>query len=378
MKITIHKTTLSAALTQVSGIVATNSTLPILSNVQIETDGSWLKLSTTDLNRCATKRIEAGIEEPGKVTLPVKLLAAIVRELPTEEISIEVDSRNVATIRSGPSVFKINGLPASEFPEMGYVKEGLKLRINQADLKAALDKTVYAMSFDETRYILNGIYFEAEEGKLTLVSTDGRRLAGLNFDADEPVVFEKSFIIPRNTIDELRKALGRSDVVGLLVSDSMARFEINNLTITTKLIEGNYPNFRQVIPDSSKYRAKVERESFLSALKRVALLVNERTNSLKLTFGDNGISISSNSPDIGESEEFVDAIYDGPEITMGINPEYLSDCLRALPNDQVFINLSDSDSPVVIRVEVPESFLYVIMPMRIAKGRATTGAEETL
>jgi DNA polymerase III subunit beta len=366
MKIKIHKSTLSAALTQVSGIVPNNSTLPILSNVLIEADGSSLKLSTTDLDRCATKRIEAGIEQPGKVTLPVKCLSAIVRELPTEEISIEVSAQNIATIRSGPSVFKINGLPANEFPEMGYVKEGQKLHINQADLKAALDKTVYAISFDETRYILNGIYFEAKRSQLTLVSTDGRRLALLNCDAAEPVAFEKCFIIPRNTIDELRKALGQSGVGGLIVSDSMACFEINNLALTTKLIEGNYPNFRQVIPASSKYRAKVERESFLSALKRVALLVNERTNSLKLTFGDNRISISSNSPDIGESEESVDAIYDGPEITMGLNPEYLSACLRALPNDQVFIDLSDSDSPAVIRVESPESFIYVIMPMRVA------------
>lgn len=366
MKIKIHKTTLSAALAQVSGIVANNSTLPILSNVLIEAYGSLLKLSTTDLDRCATNRIEAGIEEQGEVTLPVKRLAAIVRELPTEEISIEVDSQNIATIRSGPSVFKINGLPATEFPEMGNVKEGLHLTINQADLKAALDKTVYAMSFDESRYILNGIYFEAEQSQLALVSTDGRRLALLNCDAAETVAFEKSFIIPRNTIDDLRKALGQSDVVDLLVSDSMACFEINNLTLTTKLIEGNYPNFRQGIPDGSKYRAKVERESFLSALKRVALLVNERTNSLKLTFGDSGILISSNSPDIGESEESVDAIYDGPEITMGLNPEFLSACLRALPNDQVFIDLSDSDSPAVIRVESPESFLYIIMPMRVA------------
>jgi DNA polymerase-3 subunit beta len=366
MKIKIHKTTLSAALTQVGGIVSNNSTLPIIGNVLIEADGSWLKLSTTDLDRCATKRIEAGVEQPGKATLPVKRLSAIVRELPTEEISIEVDSQNVATIRSGPSVFKINGLPATEFPEMGYVKDGQRLCINQADLKAALDKTVYAMSFDESRYILNGIYFEAEQSQLTLVSTDGRRLALLNFDANASFAFEKSFIIPRNTIDELRKSLGQSDVVDLTVSDSMACFEINNLTLTTKLIEGNYPNFRQVIPEGSKYRASIERESFLSALKRVALLVNERTNSIKLTFDDNRILISSNSPDIGESEESVDAIYDGPPITMGLNPEYLSACLRALPNDQVFLDLIDSESPAVIRVESPESFLYVIMPMRVA------------
>ena len=152
----------------------------------------------------------------------------------------------------------------------------------------------------------------------------------------------------------------------LTVSDSMACFEINNLTLTTKLIEGNYPNFRQVIPASLKYRASIERESFLSALKRVALLVNERTNLIKLTFDDNRILISSNSPDIGESEESVDAIYNGPPITMGFNPEYLSACLRALPNDQVFIDLSDSDRLAVIRVESPESFLYVIMPMRVA------------
>lgn len=366
MKIKISKSTLSAALTQVGGIVPNNSTLPILSNVLIEAGGSGLKLSTTDLDRCATKRIEAGIDEPGKVTLPVRRLSAIVRELPTEEILIEVDPQNIAMIRSGPSVFKINGLPATEFPEMGFVADGLKVAINQADLKAALDKTAYAMSAEESRYVLNGVYFEVQPGGVTLVATDGRRLAMLSCEMLADVDFAKSFIVPRNTIDELRKTLGQSDVTGLSISDGMVSFEIGNLTLTTKLIEGNYPNFRQVIPDGSKYRAKVERESFLAALKRVALLVNERTNSIKLTFDDNRILIASNSPDIGEAEETVNAIYDGLPITMGLNPEYLSACLRALPSDQVFIDLIDSDSPAVVRVDSPDSFLYVIMPMRVA------------
>jgi DNA polymerase III subunit beta len=366
MKIKISKSTLSAALNQVGGITSGNSPLAILSNVLIEAGGSGLKLSTTDLDRCATKRIEADIEEPGKVTLPVKRLSSIVRELPTEEISIEVNAQNIATIRSGPSVFKINGLPASEFPEMGFVADGLKVAINQADLKAALDKTAYAMSADETRYILNGVYFEVQPAGVTLVATDGRRLAMLNCDMLADVDSAKSFIVPRNTIDDLRKTLGQSDAVGLSISDGMVSFEIVNLTLTTKLIEGNYPNFRQVIPDSSKFRASIERESFMAALKRVALLVNERTNSIKLTFDDNRILISSNSPDIGEAEETIDAIYNGSPITMGLNPEYLSACLRALPNDQVFIDLSDSDSPAVVRTDSPDSFLYVIMPMRVA------------
>jgi len=366
MKIKISKSKLSAALNQVGGITSGNSPLAILSNVLIEAGGSGLRLSTTDLDRCATKRIEADIEDPGKVTLPVRRLSSIVRELPTEEISIEVSEQNIATIRSGPSVFKINGLPAGEFPEMGYVNDGLKVAINQADLKAALDKTAYAMSADESHYVLNGVYFEVQPGGVTLVATDGRRLAMLNCDMLADVDSAKSFIVPRNTIEDLRKTLGQSDSVGLSISDGMVSFEIGNLTLTTKLIEGNYPNFRQVIPDSSKFRASIERESFMAALKRVALLVNERTNSIKLTFDDNRILISSSSPDIGDAEETIDAIYNGSPITMGLNPEYLSACLRALPNDQIFIDLSDSDSPVVVRIDSPDSFLYVIMPMRVA------------
>ena len=363
MKFQIDKDVFQEALNQVQHVVSTRTTLPILSNVLIEADELGLQLSTTDLDVTITKRIAANITETGATTLPVRRLASIVRELPTSEITFE-ESDDAATVRSGPSFFKMLGLPAGEFPAIGEFGEAKDFTIDQKLLKEALRKTSYAISTDETRYVLNGVNCLIGEGMLTLVATDGRRLAMVEQDLEFPAGNETAVIIPTKAVNELQRLLDDSGELKVALTDSQAGFELNDSNLITKLIEGNYPNFRQVIPGNANHRVTVDRETLHSAVKRVSLLANEKTNSIKFTFEDHRLAISSNSPEIGEAEEVIDVRYDGPKIVVAFNPEFVMAPLRNLDQDEVFIDLIDESSPGVIKIDEP--FLYVIMPMRVA------------
>lgn len=364
MKFQIDREVFQDALNQVQHVVSNRTTLPILSNVLIEADELGLQLSTTDLDVTITKRISADVEQTGKTTLPARRLASIVRELATEDIEFSVDDGNVAEVRSGPSFFKILGLPSNEFPEIGEFKEAKEFTIDQKLLRDALRKTSYAISTDETRYVLNGVNCIIGEGMLTLVATDGRRLAMVEQDLEFPEGNESGVIIPTKAVHELMRLLDDEGEMKMYLTSNQAGFELNDSNLVTKLIEGNYPNFRQVIPGDANHRVTIERETLLNAVKRVGLLANEKTNSVKFVFDDNQLSISANSPEIGEAEESIDIRYDGQKITVAFNPEFVMAPLRNLDQDEVFLDLIDESSPGVIKVDEP--FLYVIMPMRVA------------
>ena len=334
MKFQIDKDVFQDALNQVQHVVSSRTTLPILSNVLIEADELGLQLSTTDLDVTITVRVPADVSTTGATTMPARRLASIVRELPTSEIKIEVNEDNAATVRSGPSFFKILGLPNSEFPVIGEFGDA------------------------------NGVNCIIGEGMLTLVATDGRRLAMVEQDLEFPAGNESAVIIPTKAVNELQRLLNDSGEMKVSLTNNQASFELNDSHLITKLIECNYPNFRQVIPGEAKYRVTVEREVLHSAVKRVALLVNEKTNSIKFTFADNQVAISANSPEIGEAEESIDVKYDGPKIVVAFNPEFVMAPLRNLDQDEVYIDLIDESSPGVLKIDEP--FLYVIMPMRVA------------
>ncbi|MCL4108402.1 UNVERIFIED_CONTAM: hypothetical protein GTU68_046095 [Idotea baltica] len=363
MKFQIDKSDFLEGLQQVQHVVSTRTTLPILSNVLIEAEGDYLKLSTTDLDVGISGRVKATIEKEGATTLPARRLFSIIKELPSTDISIEIDSDDVATVRSGPSFFKILGLNKEEFPPLASFEEAREFGIDQKLLKDALKKTAYAISTDETRYVLNGINCLLKEGSLTLVATDGRRLAMVEQDLEFPSDDETGVIIPTKAVNELQRLLQDEGEVRVRLSSSQVGFELNDSVLVSKLIEGNYPNFRQVIPGEANHRVTIEREVLLNATKRVALLASEKSNSVKLTFENDTLKISANSPEIGEAEETLHIKYDGPTITIAFNPEFLMAPLRALDQDEIFIDLIDDMSPGVIKIDEP--FLYVIMPMRV-------------
>lgn len=364
MKFSVSKEKFLAGLQTVQNVVSTRTTLPILSNVLLQAEGDQVRLTTTDLDVGVSGGITAQIEKPGATTLPARRLATIVRELPAADIQIEVDSKNVASIRCGQSFFKILGLPEEEFPPLPKLDDARTFTIPQQALRDALKKTSYAISTDETRYVLNGILFSFKENKLTLVATDGRRLALVDLEIEFPRSQEVDIIVPTKAVTELGRLLGDEGDVRLSVGENQVSFRINDTLLASKLIEGNYPNYRQVIPGEAKERVTLERELFLNAVHRVSLLSSEKSNSVKLVFSKNNIEIAANTPDVGEARESLAVAYKGREFSIAFNPEFLQAPLRALPNDEVFLDLIDEMSPGVIKIQSP--FLYVLMPMRIS------------
>ena len=367
MNLTITKDQIIAGLQAVQNVVSTRTTLPILSNVLIRAEGSHVEFTATDLDVTIACKVEAKVIKPGATTLPVKKLFGIVREL-NGEIEVETDEKNLSSIRSGSSFFKIHGLAAEEFPPLPKFKDDKKVTQPQENIRAMIRKTSFAVSTDESRYVLNGIFVSLKEGKMTLVATDGRRLALVDEEVD---ISEKSageFIVPAKAINELNRLLQDKGEVELKFGENQASFALKNeaglsVLLITKLIEGNYPNYRQVIPGEAKERIALGREELVQALRRAEIMTSEKANSVRLTFGKNILTITANSPEVGEARETMAINYKGKELAIAFNPRYLIDPLNALTEDEVFIELIDELSPGVVKINGP--FLYVVMPMRL-------------
>ena len=364
MKFSVTKDKLLEALQQVQNVVSTRTTLPILSNVLLQAQGSDVHLTTTDLDVGVRGSFEAQIEKEGATTLPARRLFNIIRELPATEIQIDVDGKNAASIRSGQSFFKILGLPEEEFPPLPKFENAKVVTIRQKELRDGLKKTSYAISTDETRYVLNGVLFSFKENKLTLVATDGRRLAMVDIELEFPRSHEADIIVPTKAVTELQRLLTEEGDVKVSVGTGQIAFDLNKTLLVSKLIEGNYPNYKQVIPAEAKERVTLERETFLTSLRRVSLLASEKSNSIKLNFSKNNIDITANTPEVGEAKESLPVTYKGRDFSIAFNPEFLMAPLRNLAEDEVFLDLIDEMSPGVLKIQTP--FLYVLMPMRIS------------
>jgi DNA polymerase-3 subunit beta len=368
MNLTITKEQIIAGLQAVQNVVSTRTTLPILSNVLLRAEDGKVEFTATDLDVTVACKVEAKVTKPGSTTVPVKKLFGIVREL-NGDIDIETDEKNVTSIRSGGSYFKILGLGADEFPPLPNFKDDKKVSLSQETVRAMLKKTSFAVSTDESRYVLNGIFISLKEGKMTLVATDGRRLALVD---EEVELSEKStgeFIVPAKAVNELNRLLQTTGDVELKFGENQASFALKDdkgfsVLLITKLIEGNYPNYRQVIPGEAKERIPLGREELLQALRRAEIMTSEKANSVKMTFGKNTLAITANSPEVGEARETLAVNYKGKELSIAFNPRYLIDPLAALSEDEVFIELIDELSPGVLKINGP--FLYVVMPMRLS------------
>ena len=363
MKLKVSKEKLASAVQVVNGVISGRTTLPILSNVLLHADKSKLTLTGTDLEVTIRYGIDVEAVKGGATTLPARRFLSIVRELPAAEIQLEVDDKNVASIECGQSFFKIMGLSEDEFPPLPKFDEAPSYTLNQGVFKEMLQKTSYAASTDESRYILNGNLLSFKGDKLIVVATDGRRLALVEHEMELPKERETELVLPTKAVNELLQALRDDGDLKIQTTKNQAAFQFDDVLLISKLIEGTYPNFRQVIPAHSEQRIAVEREGLLTAVKRVALLTSEKSNSVKLTFGKNKLQVSAITPEVGEAHETLPVKYAGKELTIAFNPEFFMDPLRNLASDEVFLELTDELSPGVVKCNVP--FIYVLMPMRI-------------
>lgn len=369
MKLSISKEQLVTGLQAVQNVVGSRTTLPVLSNVLLVAAEGRLELTATDLDMTIMATVEASVSDPGLTTVPVKRLFGIVRELQAPEIHLDVDEKSTMAIRAGGSFFKINGLQGEEFPPVGIVRQGKSVTIEQAKLRAMLRTTSFAASSDEARYVLNGIFVSLKEHTVTLVATDGRRLAMTDEAAEVTPESVGDFIVPTKAINELNRLLTGAGSVDIKRSENQVAFHLAGplglgIVVQSKLVDGSYPNYRQVIPGECQERVLVNREELLGALRRAELMTSDKSNSVKLTFSRNQLAITANTPEIGEAREELAIPYQGKDFAIAFNPAFLMDPLKALEEDEIAFELIDELSPGVVKTLKP--FLYVIMPMRMS------------
>ncbi len=363
MKFKIIRSKFLEGLKSVQNIVAAKGSLPVLQNVLIEAKGKELTMTTTDLDISIKSTVECEVTELGLSTLPVKLLFNSISKAAEGVIEIEIDAREHASICAGSAKYKLVGLPESEFPRLPKDEESNKYTLSQSVLREMLRKTSYAASQDDTRRTLKGVLMSFKNSKLTMVATDGRRLALVENEVDFPQSAEKDIILPYKAVQELQRSLSDEGDVTIMVQRSLICFSLGHVMIYSKLVDDTYPNYVQVIPKESLEQIVVDRQLLLDALDRASVMTMDEAHSTKLVFDHGKLTVASAASDIGEAKDEVPIKYAGERIEIMFNPNYVMEPLKAIDDDEVQIHLNNGHSPAVIKCSIP--FLYVLMPLRI-------------
>jgi DNA polymerase-3 subunit beta len=363
MRLKIKKQDLMRCIETIQNIVNTKTTLPILSNVLIETYQNQLRLIATDLNIGISCVIPVDIQEVGAITMPARRFGSIIKELPDEDIEIITKKNQMVIIKTQTCEFKIMGLPSEDFPKLPELKDKEVINLDQAVLKEMLNLTSFAVSYDESRYILNGILFKIFNNNLSLVATDAKRLAIIERKLQQPLAKETQVIVPIKALQELNRNLGAGGNVSMVIGANQVLFDLGDITIISRLIEGEFPSYQQVIPPVSDHKIKTERNQMLLALRRAALLSTQDYQAVKLEVFKDKMVISKSTPDIGESREEIKIEYSGKETVIGFNPVYLIDVLKNLTDDRVDFEITGSETPGVLRTK---GYTYIVLPMRLA------------
>ena len=363
MKIKIIRSKFIDGLKKVQNIVAGKGSLQIIQNAMLDAKEGKINLVTTDLDISIKSTVECDVVEAGATTLPVKLLSNTISSCAEGVVELESDLQDRACISAGSAAFKLSGMNVSDFPSLPSTEDAFAYVLPQATLREMLRKTSYAVSQDETRKTLKGVLMSFKDGKLTMVATDGRRLALVEHEIDFPATAEKDIILPSKVVAELQRSLSGDGDVKITIEKSQVSFNLGDTQIYSKLLDEIYPNYRQVIPPSSREKIQVDRKLLLDAIDRASVMTMEESSSVRLTFEDNQLLVSSVAADIGEAKDVVPIKYSGEKIEIVFNPSYVKDPLKAIDEDEVSIELNNGSSPAIIRCSVP--FLYVMMPLRI-------------
>ena len=363
MKFKIVRSKFLEGLKSVQNIVGGKASLAILQNVLLEARGQEIVMTTTDLDISIKAVCPCEVIEKGGTTIPVKLLFNAISKVAEGEVEFETDTKDRATICAGNTKFKVAGLPESEFPKLPQDEEAFVYTIQQATFRDMLRKVSYAASQDDTRRTLKGVLLSFKDSKLTMVATDGRRLALVEQEIEFPKDAEKDIILPSKAVGELQRSLNGEGDLSMMVQKSQICFKLESVMIYSKLMDDAYPNYRQVIPVEPKERIEVDRQLLLDALDRASVMTMDEAHSTKLIFSEGKLTVTSAASDIGEAKDEVPIKYAGEKIEILFNPSYVMDCLKSIDDDEVTMNLTDGHSPAVIKCSIP--FLYVLMPLRI-------------
>lgn len=368
MKINITKESFLEGLQIIQSGLSGRTTLPILYNFLMEAKEGNIKLTRTDMEMATIHNLKAEVLEDGAITVPLKEFSDILKNLPSnKEISLETDSDNKLHIKSGKSKFWVIGTPKSEYPIVPEIEKEETFTVKAKEIKEMIENTIFSSSTQETRYVLNGLLWVNSPEKFEVVATDGRRLA-LASSMSLSGAKEFKIIVPSKILNEVLKLInikkpGEEDVVEVNVSSNQISFNMTDTTFISRLIEGNFPNYEQVVPSKKNIIFKVNTKELLSSTKRAALCASDLGGTVKYTLGNNSLGITANSSKMDFSDE-IKVEYDGEEFNTSFNPQYLIDVLKIIPTDDVVFSFANASQPVLVEPESKEQYKYVIMPVR--------------
>ena len=371
MKISIEKNLIYKSLSHVHSIVEKKNTIPILSNILLEATDSSLILSATDMDISITETISCSVVEKGSVTVPAHTLHDIVRKIPDgSEIEFIVNDGKKFTIRSGKSKFSLSCLPKKDFPLIEIDKLDCEFSIHSNVFLKLIEKTRFAISNEETRYFLNGIYFHKKNlnniDSLSLVATDGHRLSKIDLSYPDGLIDIPGVIIPKKTVYELCKLLTDiSEEIIINIDPNKIIFYIGKTTLISKLIDGNFPDYERVIPKNNNMIVTADRQKFCEAVDRVSTITSEKSRAIKLRLLKNLINMTSSDPENGTATEDVIVQYEGEEIQIGFNSKYLLEMINQLNDERLILEFNDSTSPLIMKESSRNDLVYVLMPMRV-------------
>lgn len=371
MKLSIDRAALLRSLNHMQGVVERRNTIPILSNVLMKAEDGSLSLSSTDMDLEINESVAANVAASGATTAPAHTFHDIVRKMPDgTEVEIELNSDGTQmTVRSGRSQFKLSCLPVADFPEITVGELPSNFAIPASDLRALIDRTKFAMSTEETRYYLNGIYLHAAEHDgvkvLRAVATDGHRLARFEMPLPDGAASMPNVIIPRKAVGEVRKLIeDAADLIRISLSENKVRFSFDHIVLTSKLIDGTFPDYQRVIPQGNDKIVEVDPKIFTRAIDRVSTISDGKSRALKITLRGKQMILSASSPESGSATEEVEVRSDS-DMEIGFNAKYLLDITSQIEGEGCRLTLADSASPTIIQDNSDPSALYVLMPLRV-------------
>lgn len=358
-------------LGHVQGVVERRNAIAILSNVLLDSRDGGLALTTNDMDLSMVERVPAETGQEGATTVPAHTLHDIVRKLPDgAQVELDATGEGRLTLRAGRSKFSLSTLPVEDFPVMSEGDMGHQFMVGADELRALIDRTEFAMSTEETRYYLNGIYLHAAENEgnavLRAVATDGHRLAQFDIPLPEGAAGMPGVIVPRKTVGELSKLIAESDgEIEVSLSEAKIRFAFDGSVLTSKLIDGTFPDYTRVIPDGNDKQLEVSCKEFAAAVDRVSTISTEKSRAVKLAIADKSLVLSATSPEHGSADEEIEVSYDSEALEIGFNSKYLLDITRRIEGDTAQLHLADAASPTLVRDSADANALYVLMPMRV-------------
>tara|TARA_B100001964_G_scaffold138541_1_gene152833 strand:+ start:222 stop:1355 length:1134 start_codon:yes stop_codon:yes gene_type:complete len=371
MKFTIERAAILKSLGHVQSVVERRNTIPILSNVRIDAGEGRLSLNATDMDLDIIDQVDADVGQPGATTAPAHTLYEIVRKLPEgSQVEFDSDDEGQLALKSGRSRFTLTCLPTDDFPVMSGGEMAHTFSLPAAEIRGLVDRTRFAISTEETRYYLNGIYLHAAERDgtrvLRAVATDGHRLASVEGPLPASAEGMPGVIIPRKTVGELRKLIEETvDDVAVELSQTKIRFTFDSVTLTSKLIDGTFPDYERVIPSGNDKEMVVDCKTFAEAVDRVSAISSEKSRAIKLALADGTLVLSASSPESGTATEELEVDFNGEAVEIGFNSRYLLDITHQIEGDSARFTFADAASPTILSETDDASALYVLMPMRV-------------